>query len=213
MKTTSNQLFDRWILTYQKHEYGFHRDGIIDESQFDKERHRILFVMAEPNSRYGNYDHFIGMDLRELFGKELHSKMLTRNLALWTRALLDGVRKHTYLTADEVRSELRRIAVMNLKKFSGTSEADYAAIGLHAWHDRAFIREQVDIISPSLILTCGEKIHKLFGAVMHDDRFWSTETNWKWKGVSVKNIQHPATRGKHTLPAFHLICEIARELK
>ncbi|HBU69691.1 MAG TPA: hypothetical protein DEE98_04845 [Elusimicrobia bacterium] len=75
MKTTAlNQLFDKWILTYPDHDYGFHRDGIILEDQFNKERHRILFVMKEPNSSDGAFNHFIGMDLRELFGQKLHNK-------------------------------------------------------------------------------------------------------------------------------------------
>ncbi|PKN01221.1 MAG: hypothetical protein CVU77_06460 [Elusimicrobia bacterium HGW-Elusimicrobia-1] len=207
-----NRLFTRWIRTYPQTAHdGFHRDGIIAEREFARQPNRILFVLAEPNSTGGRFVRYRGADLRKVFGEEKLNKPLTRNLGLWTQMLLDGSSRYHVLSPSKSQVQIRRIAIMNLKKFSGSGKADYAGIGLHAWHDRAFIRRQVAIISPNLIITCGERIHKVFGAVMHDNRFWSTETSWKWNVAPVENVQHPATRGRNTLPAFRRLREIARK--
>lgn len=212
MKTPAlNRLFRKWKRSYPKGPRdGFHEDGIIDEAQFIKQRKQVLFVLAEPNSTEGNYSHLRGKDLREIF-RERHPKQLTRNLSLWVCAILDGESKYRYLNPDQARAQLRRVAIMNLKKFSGTSHPYYAVIGLQAWHDRKFIQNQVKIMAPQLIFTCGERIHHLFSAILKNDPFWSGSDRWCWNGVEIINIQHPATRGMHTKKAFKQVVKIMRD--
>lgn len=207
-----DELFARWVESYPaKARNGFHADGIISEDAFMQEHPRVLFVMAEPNSTDGAFDRFRGQDLRKVYGEEQLSKALTRNVGLWTRVLLDGVTDYCALNGVQAQAELQRIAVMNLKKFSGSGSADYAGIGMHAWQDRDFIREQVEIIAPELIVTCGDRIHKLFDCVMHNDPFRDDGAEWKWKDVLVVNVQHPSTRGSNTMPAFLRIIEVGRQ--
>jgi hypothetical protein len=205
-----NHLFEQWP---DRSRGDFHPDGIVNEMLFGSAKLKLLFVMAEPSSYGMRFSHLLGCDLRNLYNTNAPRKELTHNMALWTIALIERLTQYERLPSEIVQNTLRTVAIINLKKFSGTSKADYTSIGLHAWHDRAFIRKEIAIISPELILTCGKEIHKLFGAVMNDERFWSTEAGWEWNGISVENVQHPATRGGHIKRAFARICEIAPKLR
>ncbi len=210
MKTPAlNRLFARWKRSYPKQvRSGFHDDGIIDEDRYLVQRKRVLFVLMEPNSTDGRFSHFYGKDLREVF-RNRHPKQLTRNLGLWISAILDRGAKFRSINSDDAMFELRRVAVMNLKKLSGSSRPDYSKIGVLAWHDRKFIREQIKIMAPHIIFTCGKGIHNLFCAILMDDPFWNGDLPC-WKGTKIFNIQHPATRGKHTKAAYRHVLQIMK---
>ena len=83
-------LFGRWIQRYPTGASEFHRDGIIDEQNYEKQEHRLLFVMLEPSSKGVTYKKYLGCDLRVLYREEPLAKSLTKNVGLWTLALLEG---------------------------------------------------------------------------------------------------------------------------
>ena len=89
--TKLDSLFDRWVASYPPNERsGFHRDGAVHEATYWKERHRLLFVMTEPNSKGGAYDHYWGWALRVVLGEEELAKEFNLNLGLCVLSLLDG---------------------------------------------------------------------------------------------------------------------------
>jgi len=208
-----DRLFEKWIETYPK-EYrsGFHRDGIIDESIFDSQPSRVLFVLLEPNSRDGLYDRYHGWDLRKVFGEEKLKKELNVNLAIWARALLDGVTKYVRPSSVAAEKQIRRIALLNLKKIGGSGKADYEAISIHAWKDREFIREEVRIISPTVVVTCGSTAHRLFGWIMKDDPYSEIpDAVWGKDGYFVIPANHPSLRPKNSEDALARLVRRARE--
>ena len=117
------ELFATWIGRYPvEQRAGFHKDGVIKEENYLRESKKILFVMLEPNSTDGAYDHFFGRDLRDVYGQITPVKGLTRNVALWARAILDGNDQYVVLGQSEIRTQLRRVAIINLKKTTGSME-------------------------------------------------------------------------------------------
>jgi hypothetical protein len=202
-------LFNRWIASYPEPvRRGFHRDGIVDESFYWRQPKRIVFVLLEPNSKGGNFDRFYGMDLREVLRIPLE-KEVNRNLALWTRYLLDGVTTFDRPGGTAARDQILRVAVINLKKLAGGGTADQVGIAQHAWRDREFLREQLALLKPTLIVTCGELAARLFGQVVQDDLHASVpnDRTWTWIGIPVLPANHPSLRPIQAAAAFHKLVE------
>src|SRR5438045_940077 len=85
------------------------------------------------------------------------SKECPNKFSQLERALLDGTKEYdNKLTAAEANLQLRRVAIMNLKKLGGSGTANVGAIRAHAWRDRKFIRQEVGLVAPTLIVTCGK---------------------------------------------------------
>jgi hypothetical protein len=208
-----DDLFETWIETYPEEQRSvFHRDGIIDEAKFESQAYRVLFVLLEPNSKDGRYDRYSGWDLRKVFGEEKLKKELHFNLAIWTRALLDGATNYIRPSANTAEEQIRRIALINLKKIGGSGKADYEAISIHAWKDREFIREEVRIISPTVVVTCGNTAHRLFGWVMKDDPYAKIpDAVLLYDGITVLPANHPSLRPKNAKDALARLIQHARE--
>lgn len=211
-----NRLFWRWAWQYGGRASDFHRDGIVDEAQFRKAKPRVLFVLLEPNSKGGRKPKNPGSDLRALWHDVPLKKSLDRNLARWTRLLLDGARRFPRkLTPDQTRDELRRVAIINLKKLAGGGKANEEAIGILAWQDRAHLRKQIRIIRPNVVVACGPRANKLLTWILHDDLHCPVEEKRPWtaKGLRVLPGNHPAVRPRNALDAFRRLSKMARLAK
>lgn len=205
---TLDRLFKRWETTYPKDaRRGFSRDGIINETRFAQEKERVLFMLLEPNTNEtGRYSRNWGVDLRTVFAEQRLCKPINKNLALWTRAILDHVRRFHRMSGDEAAEHLHRIALMNLKKVGGGGVADRPLIAMHAWRDMKFIREEVRIIMPTLIVCCSDLSHILFWRIMNNDLFGKpAKDEWSYGGARVIKAYHPSTRPAHDRPAFRAL--------
>lgn len=207
-----DKLFERWVNSYPtRQRHGFHRDGIVDEDAYRLQADRVLFVLLEPNSRAGRYDRFYGDDLRRIFREENLNKELNVNLAIWTRALLDQKTDYIRPSANGTADQIRRIAILNLKKIGGSGKADYEAISIQAWQDRDFIRKEVRIISPTVVVTCGNNANRLFGWIMKNNPFADIPDEvWNHGGIHVLPANHPSLRPKHAKDALSRLIQRAR---
>lgn len=126
-------------------------------------------------------------------------------------ALLDG--KTTYFTPNAVaaKQQLRRVAIINLKKLAGSGTANREAISVQAWRDREYIRRQVQIINPNLVVTCGVSSNRLFGWIITGDLFKEapTESVWSYARIKVLPGNHPSLRPKDAPSAFSRLVERA----
>src|SRR3989344_1605696 len=145
--TRSNKLedlFAEWVKSYPAtHQGDFHRDGIVHEGLYLREATRVLYIVLEPNSKGGRYDQHRGADLRILWGDIGLGKSFDLNLARWTAILLDGATKYFTPDAEHAKQQLRRVAIVNLKKLAGSGTANREAISVHAWRDKDYLRRQV----------------------------------------------------------------------
>ena len=190
-----DDLFARWEAAAGARS-DFHRDGIVDEAVFQAQRHKLLFVMLEPSSRGPGYEHLLGCDLRDLYRTAPPLKELTKNVALWTLAILDGCSIYFRATRDDVQRQLRRVAIVNLKKISGTGDADHEAIAAAAWRDRSLLREQIGIIGPEVLVACGDRSHRLLGKVLTDAESHRAPSDecWEWRSIKLVLANHPSLR-------------------
>jgi hypothetical protein len=192
----------------------FHKDGIVSEESFLQESIRLLYVLLEPNSKGGRYDRFRGHDLRKIWGEIGLGKPVDLNLARWTRVLLDGVAEYPVLDAHSAKVQLRRVAIMNLKKLAGSGTANLETISILAWADREFIRREVSIIAPTLVVTCGASANRLFGKIIMDDPLFEAPPTQLWThgNIEVMPANHPSLRPLHARSAFERVVSRASEV-
>ena len=200
-----DELFLEWRESYPASvRSGFHADGIIEEDQYDREEHRILFVLLEPNSRKGRYNKYFGADLRKVFGETGLGKSIDKNLARWTQLILEGNCSNYEPTKHEALAHIRRVAVMNLKKLSGTGQADYCAVGIHAWNDRTWIRREIEIIAPEVIVACGDNTNRVLQWILNNDMYIepTDEVAWKIGSIVVLPANHASVRPNNAKAAL-----------
>jgi len=189
----------------------FSSDGVIREEDFIRQARRVLFVLMEPNSLNTNY---LGRDLREVWREPLDERPFNWNLGLWTQVLLSERSTYGPLSARLAYSEFQRVAIMNLKKQGGGGSAGKSLIRAHAWRDRAFIRRQVDLIAPDVVV-CGSWYgYNLFHQVSRDDsRVGTPAPGWHRDGErTILYTYHPATRnGTQAMKAFKQLLHRSRD--
>lgn len=160
---------------------------------------RLLFVVLEPN----NMDNRYGKDLRILWGDIGLGKPFDLNLARWIAILLDGATEYFYTDAEYAKQQLRRVAIVNLKKIAGGGMANNEAIKTHAQRDKDYFRRQVAIIQPTLVVTCGKPANRLFGQIISDDPLkFSEDSVWTCGSFQVLPSYHPKIRPVGTRSAF-----------
>lgn len=194
-----NKLFTQWeTMLPPEVRKGFHRDGIVHEPTFEKQSDRILFVLAEPNSTGGNYDKYLGQDLRPIYGQWKWTKSCNQNVARWTRLLLDGKSEASALSGEEADALNRRSAIMNLKKTSGGGVADQAGIALFAWEHRARLRQQIAIIAPTILVACGKVVNRMLKPVLSDDALAVAPKDkvWRHENLVILPSFHPSLRNR-----------------
>jgi hypothetical protein len=210
------RLFADWVKSYPAtHRNDFHKDGIVDEGVYRREGTRVLYVLLEPNSKGGRYDQYRGADLRKVWGDVGLGKSFDLNVARWTAVLLDGATKYFTPDAGQAKQQLRRVAIMNLKKLAGSGTANCEAVSVQAWTDRDYVRRQVAIIEPTLVVTCGVTANRLFAWIIKDDPLeeFPEESVWRHGAFQVLPANHPSLRPKNAPAAFARVVQRALHAK
>lgn len=140
-----NALFAKWKATHNFN--AFIRDGIVDPEHY--ETPHILFVLRDMNCQS---EHDLCADLR----RDGSGWKTWNNIGRWTKALLDGDEEYPQDMSMMSRVEqLKRVAVMNLKKEGGVSRiaGNELLEAVHAQHE--MIYEELCLCDPSIIICCG----------------------------------------------------------
>jgi len=210
-----DSLFDKWEKEYPETvREGFHRDGVVYEDVFVKQNKRVLFVILEANSRKGKYDQYYGKDLRWVFGEEAVGKSIDKNIGVWIMAILDNASTYEKLDRIEARDQFRRVAFMNLKKLSGSGTADYSAISIQAWLDREYIKQEIEIVKPTLIVACGKETNRIFKRIVSKNPYdYIDESgNWKYNAIPVIQSHHPSVRPVQAPKSFDFLREQLKKI-
>jgi hypothetical protein len=141
-----NSLFEQWRSNNKEYENNFAPDGIVNEDQWNKAKKKILVILKETNE--------YNKDIRELINRHPW-----REIGRWSYGIQSLYTTPTlipdYDKADENFAEFCRMtAVINLKKSSGKQVADYTEVSKCAEMDKAFIKSEIMIISPDIVI-CG----------------------------------------------------------
>lgn len=140
-----DDLLDKW-----KNECcfdAFIRDGIVDSDYY--ENPHILYVLRDMNCQSEQ-------DLCNELRCNGSGWKTWNNIGRWTKALLDGNEEYPRDMSTNKRVEqLKRIAVMNLKKEGGTSRTKGKELleSVQSQHERIF--DEICLCNPNIIICCG----------------------------------------------------------
>lgn len=150
VKEREARLFERW-----RAERGyscFMTDGVFDEETWSRQRLKITFILKEANWPGGN------QDLCQYLLKDSSRNAWStwNNIARWTAALLQGEEYPEHISQEMRVEYLRKISFLNLKKVGGGSSTDHDELRKYARADALYIREQLLLYCPDIIICCGK---------------------------------------------------------
>ncbi|MGM9551692.1 MAG: hypothetical protein ACI3XA_05495 [Clostridia bacterium] len=209
LKEKELELFARWIKE-REYQY-FISDGIFDEAEWNKQQIKILFVLKEANWENGNVDlcEFLLSETSPTYWKTWN------NIARWIKAILISGEYPRSVSKSDKSFWLRKVAAMNLKKVGGNAVAENETIYNYALADKQYLKEQICLYNPDIIICCGRGEGKnadiLHDVVFCDDEVseWQpplTDTAYNYfflhidgKDIPVVSFYHPQMRGGHEL--------------
>ncbi len=146
------KIWEKWKEHYQNNMIDINeicKDGIANEDikAFHNQPVRILFIGKECNDWKGG-------DMREL-ARTGPKHLYLYNLSRWATGLLKGFPEFSQIGDNRniLNESLNKIALINLKKTSGSSSSDMTEISAYAKHDEALLLEQIELINPNVIVT------------------------------------------------------------
>ncbi len=141
--TTTEALMDVWEKDAEGKINIFIRDGIVCDAEYEEPH--ILFVMRDMNTG-------TKCDLREELRTTGSGWKTWNNAARWISALLTGNECYPYEI--DRRNEMRKIAVLNLKKEAGGPRANKENLRTAAEQHKEFIVREIELCDPEIII-CG----------------------------------------------------------
>ena len=162
-------LFDKW---QQKYSFSaFIKDGIVDDKKYEKPH--VLFVLRDMNCLVSND---LCKNLRD-YGSGAKTWC---NVGRWTKALLDENEEYPYDMSSPKRVEqLRRVAVMNIKKEGGIARSEGKKLLSYAEEQKEMILEQICICDPDIIICCGQGMKTApSNAVILEEKVFGIKANW-----------------------------------
>jgi hypothetical protein len=207
-----DELFALWESAFEKNgDTGFCRDGLIfngalynnDNNRYSgnqeevwlNAKRKVVFFMKEANGNEGE-------DYREWWLYARTTKIFFRMIYSWLNGLSTvGPDSPIPSIISELDTSMP-LCIVNAKKKSGGSTANYKEIHDHVNKYKAFLRQQLDIYGPTIIVCGGSwemvKIAKdLYSDV--NDFVKMENSNWIWYSVEKKLVlidsYHPSAPG------------------
>lgn len=158
-KEMLDKLFDLWQEEYSRiglDRSKFSKDGIIDEAMFNNANKKLLFVLRESNT-------LVDSGLLDLY-KNGPKWTMAAQLSKWAMGILDGFPEFDKVDMDyNRRSEvMQSIALLNIKKIAGGPKADFNLLNAYSMIDKEYIRHEIDIIAPDIIICCSTFIELMW---------------------------------------------------
>ena len=199
-----NILFSEW---QEKRKYNdFIKDGVFCEEEYVKQPLKILYVLKEANWNGSvNLCEWILSEPKSGYWRTWN------NIARWTKALIEGGEYPQYVSKTDKSYWVKKIAFLNLKKVGGGAKANKDEISEYAIRDKKFIKEQILLYNPDVIICCGRGQGKnadlLYNEVLTDlnrSEWKKTIKTYNWftfeinnKDIPVISFVHPQMWGGH----------------
>ena len=209
-----NKLFDSWRHRLGHDSEHFVPDGAVCGNTYESTSTRVVFLLKEVNDPGGG-----NWDLRDFLRKGGRGATWN-NVTRWTKGLLalpqvlpwEDLR---YINREARSHTLRKIAVVNLKKVPGGGAADVDRLRDFASNNREYLRRQLELYRPNLIVGCGADVTSvLFGEVYPEPK-WRRSVRGTWhaqiEGATYLDYYHPNARVSGNLLHYGLI-DTVREL-
>ncbi len=201
MRVEEEALFQEWRTSLDKPET-FVSDGVVDETAYRSSNLKLLFLLKEVNDLGGG-----GWDLRAILYDYLSFGRIPTwlNICRWIkgiRAIPTDLEWETELKDINVKDReelLRSIAVMNLKKTPGGHTTVVDNFNDAVERDRKFIKRQIKIYAPNLIICCGSIIGDAIEGIFPEEIHWEATSRGVWfsqfiEGSTLIYFSHPEAR-------------------
>ena len=225
IKEQEELLFNRWKSS-RKYQH-FIADGVFDEAEWQNQKRRIVFVMKEANWKDDSADmcEWVMSEESPTYWKSWN------NIVRWTIALLEGGEYPRYVSRSDKTFWLKKTAFLNLKKPGGSARSSDKEIREYARRDANFIREQIGLYDPDIIICCGRGEGKnadiLYEYVFAEDtlsswqepigiyNYYFVKLRGTVKMIPVISFYHPQIIGSHEIfeKRYKDMLRIRRELE
>lgn len=165
--------------------YAFLPDGIINEESFAKSSPKILFIAKEAYW-YGEHDdakeaaknaeNVMFWHRRVAYG-EVPETIFSKRLAMLANAIFND----DFKNINKNHTALRSVAVINLNKRGGFVGCVWKTLEEYVKRYAEFITKEIELISPQLIVCCGDGVRWLLGNYIQLD-----------KQIKVISLYHPS---------------------
>ncbi len=215
---TECQLFDMWNKRHNHRDGIFISDGVVNEDVWKSQQVKILFLLKEAYG--GDCDWSLTEWFTKLLIEDKPFPRIWRRIVEWIYALKNTESEKTAVYSPRIyeknRDLINCISVVNIKKSHGQKQSDYEEILAYAKADAEFIKKQLELISPDVII-CGSTFYalndvyggKISGGKKCDNWFYFTDIITGGK-TTVIDFYHPAN---HYPPLFNFyaLASIYRE--
>lgn len=242
IKEREKELFRKWISDrgmdnpFQL----FLKDGVFDEDEWGKQSVKILYVLKEANfkiSKAETLKRYKDLNIKD-FDDDLCKYLLSEksptywktwnNIVRWTQAIRFGGKYQKTITKSDKSECLKTIAALNIKKEAGGAVAIDEKIRKYGERDKDYIRNQIELYQPDIIVCCGRGKGKnadiLYNHVLTVKADWQkTENGYRYflctlesnKRVPVLSFRHPQMWGGHKAfeESYSAMVKIANEFK
>lgn len=184
-----NDIFDEW----RKKRKNIIPDGIVNIKIYSKAKIKVLYLLKEVN---GGKD----WNLRDYLNNNASRFQTWNNIARWQYAIENFQEDNLWSKVQNVNEEfrkeqVRKIAVINLKKVPGTEKSKMAEIRKFAWNDRELLKRQISLCEPDIVVCCGT------GEIVKEFKLVDNEYFKNWSKSSA-NIEFHLTK-KNSLIISH----------
>ena len=208
-------LFHRWKKARPMYE--FVHDGIADFSEWCKAQPKTLFLLKEnPDNEWEPKE-----------GLTTSSGRFSQNIARWHHALkclLNDYSKIPLFDVDGLPKVIKDIALVEVKKTNqGRRTSERKEIHAFADRDKTFLRDQIEIIQPDVVVCCGTG--DAYESIIYGNEAWkpiessqvsftndenNTRQCYSHRGRLVIDFYHPTPIGRNDLNLFLMLCEMIR---
>lgn len=141
-------------------------DGIIDEAGFENARPKLLFIAKESNMK-GKSSQKGDFWLKRVYEKEELPRLFgTRIIAMANAALHNNFESY-----DKNADILESVAFMNINKRGGALRSSDKDLKKYAKSYCDEIKSEIEIISPDIIVCCGDIIRQIIESTVDTNRY------------------------------------------
>lgn len=194
-----DELLDIWKANPEYGISAFVKDGIVSSEEY--ETPHVLYVLRDMNC--GEEE----CDLRAELARDGSGWKTWNNAARWTIALLDNEEDYPKRITTEMRAaQMRRVAVINIKKQGGASRVDWPALVEAAKTQNNEIMREIELCDPAIIICCGggnadvlkEHVFRETASDWHDDLCSQTfDRTWDYYYAEINNKKVPVVSFCH----------------
>ncbi|ERT59316.1 hypothetical protein J2S72_000779 [Peptoniphilus koenoeneniae] len=186
------ELFNEWK---KKYKY-FSSDGIVDFYAYKNAYPKITFILKETNEKEDDG----GYDLTEFLRDGAVGGCIWNNVSRFSAGIINKIDFETVKDIDknDRKKYLAPISVINLKKTPGRATSIDSEIDKFAKEDREYIKKQVEICRPDLIICGGTGDTFIKNILNLDTSSWTYISDYlsylTYNDTIIVKTYHPACR-------------------